>query len=251
MLAKLKVELGEFYFWKGLGIQAFLSLLAAYVHMDSFLRDWQGASVGEYIVYSLTQENYFLALFPFLCLAWTGGKSREPCRYPLLVRYRSRMEAFFIRFLAKAAFPAAALGVHIGALLLMGHSLPAAPQQIFVSSGHSEGIILMQFLNLFCFGCVILLFYELMLDGVGNAMLGMMLTALALMTNLLAVKLMLGAVVEWTPWGKAAYTLFGQERTGYRFHGFYWLFLMGLLFWWAERLNGRKDYVFEEERRVG
>ena len=94
MLAKLKLEWVEFCFWKKLAIQSLLSVMVAYVHLDSFLAYWPGASVGEYIVYSLTQENYFLVLFPFLCLAWTSGRNHEICRYPLLLRYRT---IFFIR----------------------------------------------------------------------------------------------------------------------------------------------------------
>ncbi len=246
MLAKLKLEWGEFCFWKKLILQGLLSVMVAYVHLDYFLMNWPGASIGEYIVYSLTQENYFLVLFPFLCLAWTSGKSHEICRYPLLLRYRNRTEFFSIRFLAKVFFAMAVLLEHIGILLIMGHSLPTAPQMLFVSSEYSVGIIIMQFLNLFCYVCVMILLYELLLHVIGNAMLGVMLTASVSLINLLVVKLMLQTVVVWTPWGNIAYRLFGQERSGYRFYGMYWIFLLLLLFFLADELNGRKDYVFEE-----
>lgn len=75
--------------------------------------------------------------------------------------------------------------------------------------------------------------------------------AVVSLLNLMAVKLMRQPVVMWTPWGHMAYWLFGQERPDYRFYGGYWLFLMVLLFYLEEQLNGRKDYVFEEARRVG
>lgn len=250
MLAKLRLESGEFCFWKKLILQSLLSVMAAYVHLDSFRMDWPGASVGEFIVYSLTQENYFLVLFPFLCLAWTVGKSQEICRYPLLLRYRTRNEFFLIRFLAKAFFAMAVLLEHIGILLLMGHSLPIAPQRLFLSSGHPAGIILMQFLNLFCYVCVMILLYELSLHAAGNAILGVILTASVSLLNLLAVKLALKTVIMWTPWGNIAYRLFEQERPGYRFYGTYWIFLLLLLFFLADEWNGRKDYVFEETRKT-
>lgn len=251
MLAKLKLEWGEFGFWKKLILQSFLSVMVAYVHLDYFRMYWPGASIGEYIVYSLTQENYFLILFPFLCLAWTSGKNHEVCRYPLLLRYRTRNEFFSVRFLAKAFFAMAVLLEHIGILLIMGHSLPLAPQMLFVSSGHPAGIIIMQFLNLLCYVCVMILLYELLLHVTGNAMLGVMLTASVSLINLLVVKLVLKTVVAWTPWGNAAYRLFGQERPGYRFYGMYWIFLLLLLFYLADELNGRKDYVFEETHKAG
>ncbi len=251
MPAKLKLEWGEFCFWKKLIFQSLLSIMVAYVHLDSFLMNWPGASIGEYIVYSLTQENYFLVLFPFLCLAWTSGKNHEMSRYPLLLRYRTRNEFFLIRFLAKAFFAMTVLLEHIGALLIMGHSLPIAPQILFVSSEHPAGIIIMQFFNLLCYVCVMILLYELLLHVTGNAMLGVMLTASVSLINLLVVKLVLKTTVVWTPWGNVAYRLFGQERSGYRFYGMYWIFLLLFLFYLADEWNGRKDYVFEETRRAG
>ena len=231
-------------------IQTLLSVMIAYVHLDLFLIDCPGASIGEFIVYSLTQENYFLVLFPFLCLAWTSGKNHEICRYPILLRYRTRNEFFLIRFLAKALFTIAALLAHIGILFIVGHSLPVAPQMVFVSSGHPMGIIIMQFFNLVCYVCVLILLYELLLHVAGNAMLGVMLTAAVSLMNLLAVKLVLQQVVVWTPWGNIAYRLFGKERLNYRFYGIYWAFLLLLLFYLADVLNGRKDYVFEETRKT-
>lgn len=250
MLAKLKLEWGEFCFWKKLILQSLLSVMVAYVHLDSFLVDWPGASIGEYIVYSLTQIDYFLVLFPFLCLAWTSGKNHEICRYPLLLRYRTRNEFFFIRFLAKAFFAMTVLLEHIGILLIIGYSLPSAPQMLFVSSGHPVRVIIMQLLNLFCYACVMILLYELLLNVAENAMLGVMLTATVSLMNLLVVKLVLKQIVVWTPWGNIAYRLFGQERLGYRFYGMYWIFLLLLLFYLADELNGRKDYVFEETHRT-
>ncbi len=250
MLAKLKTECGEFYFWRKWIIQVLLSVPVAYVHRGYFLTGYPGGSIGEYIVYSLTNENYFLVLFPFLCLVWTSGKNQEACRYPLLLRYRTRNEFFFVRFLAKAFFSMAALLAHIGILLIVGHSLPIAPQMLFVSSGHPAGIIIMQFLNLLCYVCVMLLLYELVLDVAGNAVLGVMLTTLVALMNLLAVRLVLESVVAWTPWGHIAYRLFGRERQDYRFYGIYWAFLLLLLFYLADELNGRKDYVFEETHKV-
>lgn len=250
MLAKLKTECGEFSFWKKWLIQALFSVLVAYVHLDSFMFGYSEASICEYVVYSLTNENYFLVLFPFLCLAWTSGKNREACRYPLLLRYRTRNEFFLVRFLARAFFSIAALLAHIGILFIVGYSLPNAPQGPFVSSGHPAGIIVMQFLNLFCYVCVMILLYELLLDVIGNAVLGVMLTVSAALMNLLAVRLVLESVVVWTPWGHIAYKLLGRERLNYRFYGMYWAFLLLLLFYLADELNGRRDYVFEETRKT-
>jgi len=251
MLAKLKTGCGEFYFWRKWIFQTLLSIPVAYAHLGYFLTGYPEASIGEYVVYSLTNVNYFLVLFPFLCLAWTSGRNQEACRYPLLLRYRTRNEFFFVRFLAKALFSMAALLAHIGILFLVGHSLPIAPQQAFVSSGHPAGIIVMQFLNLFCYVCVMLLLYELLLDVAGNAILGVMMTASVALLNLLAVRLMLESVAAWTPWGHIAYMLFGRKRPDYGFYWIYWAFLLLLLFFVADGLNGRKDYVFEETRKAG
>lgn len=193
----------------------------------------------------------FSGIVPFLCLAWTSGKNHEMSRYPLLLRYRTRNEFFLIRFLAKAFFAMTVLLEHIGALLIMGHSLPIAPQILFVSSEHPAGIIIMQFFNLLCYVCVMILLYELLFHVTGNAMRGVMLTASVSLLNLLVVKLVLKTTVVWTPWGNVAYRLFGQERSGYRFYGMYWIFLLLFLFYLADEWNGRKDYVFEETRRAG
>lgn len=250
MLAKLKTECGEFYFGRKWIIQTLLSIPVAYVHLGYFLIGWPEASIGEYIVYSLTNENYFLVLFPFLCLAWTSGKNQETCRYPLLLRYRTRNEFFFVRFLAKAFFSMTALLTHIGILFIVGHSLHIASKRLFVSSGHPAGIIVLQFLNLSCYVCVMILLYELLLDVVGNAIPGVMLTVSVALMNLLAVRLVLKSVVAWTPWGHIAYMLLGQKRPNYRFYGMYWAFLLLLLFYLADELNGRKDYVFEETRKT-
>ncbi len=251
MLAKLKTECGEFYFWRKWILQALLSVSVAYVHLGDFMRKYPGASIGEFAVRSLTNENYFLVLFPFLCIAWTSGKNQEACRYPLLFRYRTRNEFFLARFLAKALFSMTALLAHVGSLLLVGHSLPITPQGLFVSSGHPAGIIVMQFLNLFCYVCVMLLLFELLLNVAGNAVLGVTLTVSVALLNLLAVRLVLESVVAWTPWGHIAYMLFGRKRPDYGFYWIYWAFLLLLLFFMADEFNGRKDYVFEETRKTG
>lgn len=251
MPAKLKTECGEFYFGRKWLIQFLLSVSAAYVHLENFLRDWPEASAGEYVVYSLTNEIYFLVFFPFLCLAWTSGRNQENCRYPLLLRYRTRNEFFFVRFLAKASFSGAALLAHVGILFMVGHSLPIASRRLFVPSGHPAEIIIMQFLNLFCYVCVMILFYELLLHVTGNAVPGVMLTTSAALLNLLAVRLASESATAWTPWGHIAYMLHGQRRENYRFYVFYWAFLLLLLFFLADKLNGRKDYVFEETRKTG
>lgn len=251
MLAKLKIECGEFSFWRKWIFQTLLSVAAAYVHLGSFKVLWEDASIGEFVVYSLTNRYYFLILFPFLCLAWTNGKSREVCRYPLLVRYRTRNEFFFVRFLAKALFSMAALLAHIGVLLIVGRTLASAPQNRFVTSGHPVGIIIQQFLNLSCYVCVVLLLYELLSNAAGNTMLGVMLTALEVIMNHLVVGLKLGLIAEWSPWGRAAYKLSDQTVLNYRFYVIYWAFLIALLFYLANKWNGRKDYVFEETRKTG
>lgn len=250
MPAKLKTELGEFHFWWKLALQAIFSVMAVHVHRHFFLKDWPGASIGEYIVYSLTECNYFLVLFPFLCLVWISGKSNETYRYPLMLRYRSRNEFFCIRFMARGIFLAAMLMVHIGILIVAGHSLPIASQMVFVSSENLTGIIIRQFLNIFCYVCVMLLMHEILLNIIGNAMLDIMLTVALSLLNLLVVKLVMKSVVMWTPWGNIAYRLFGQEKSNYQFYGLYWIFLIVLLFYLADELTGRKDYVFEETHKV-
>lgn len=250
MLAKLKVECGEFSFWWKCILQTLFSTMAAYVHLNYFFIDCPGASIGEFIVYSLTQEKYFLILFPFLCLVWTSGKTHEISRYPVLLRYRTRNEFFSTRILAKALFVMAALLAHIGILFMVGHILPNAPQEVFVPSEHPAGIVIMQFLNLFCYVCVLILIYELLMNVAGNAILGVMLTAVVPLMDLLVVRLALEPIIVWTPWGNIAYRLFGRVRMNYQFHGIYWAFLLILLFYLAYELNGRKDYVFKETRKT-
>lgn len=250
MLAKLKMEWQELLFWRKVLIHIFFSLIAAYAYLNFFQRDWQGASVGEFVVYSMTDHNYFLVVFPLLCLVWISGKSGETCRYPLILRYRSRNEFFVTRFAARGIFLLVALLIHIGALLVVGRFLPATPQMVYVHSENLTGIVIRQFLNIYCYVCVLFLLHEILLDLVGNAILDIMLTTAVSLLNLMVVKLVLRSVVAWTPWGNIAYMLFGQERTDYRFYVFYWLFLLFLLLYLADELNGRKDYVFEESRKV-
>lgn len=251
MPSKIKLEWMEFHFRRKALMQALFSVLAAYAHLALFLRDWPGASVGEYMVYSLTDCNYFLVIFPVWCLVCISGRNNETCRYPLLLRYRSRNEFFAVRFQARILFLLIALAIHLGALFFAGHSLPVVPQMIYVSSENVTGIIIRQFLNIFCYVCVMFLLHEILSDVAGNAMLDVLLTAAVSLVNLLIVKLMLKSVIMWTPWGNIAYRLFGQERIPYRFYGFYWFFLIVLLFCLADELNGRKDYVFEENCKVG
>ena len=75
MLPKLKTGLKEFLFGQKVLIMFIISIIVAYVHLNYFMQNWTGASIGEYIVYSLTECNYFLVLFPILCKVLTSGKS--------------------------------------------------------------------------------------------------------------------------------------------------------------------------------
>lgn len=249
MQAKLRIECGEFDFvWK-LAVQAVLSVMVAYTHLGSMLRSYPAACLGEYIVYSLTDYYYFLALFPFLCLIWTSGRNNETHRYPVLIRYRTRNEFLYMRLLAKALFLLAALAVHVGALLAVGRSLPRVSGFVYVASENLTGIIARQLLNLFCYICVMYLLHEILRSIVGNVMLDTLVTTLVSLLDLVVTKLMLSFVAAWTPWGHIAYRLFGSERQNYRFYWLYWLFLLLLLFYAADLLNGRRDYVFEETRK--
>ena len=54
----------------------------------------------------------------------------------------------------------------------------------------------------------------------------------------------------WTPWGNIAYMLEGQERTNYQFYWWYWLLVVLAALYAADLLHGRKDYVFEENRKI-
>lgn len=250
MRAKLKTECGEFHFMWKLAAQMILSVMAAYAHLSGLMRSYPEACLGEYIVYSLTNLYYFLALFPFLCLMWTSGRNNETHRYPVLIRYRTRKESLCIRLLAKIFFLLAALAIHIGALLAVGHSLPRVSGFVYVTAENPAGVIVRQLLNIFCYVCVMYLLHEILRGIVGNVMLDTMFTTLAAFLDLVATKLMLGFVAAWTPWGHIAYVLFGSERKDYRFYWLYWLFLLLFLFYIADLLNGRKDYVFEETRKV-
>lgn len=250
MSAKIKTEWKAFHFWHKALMQTLFTMMAAYAHMGLFLQDYPEASVGEYMVYSLTQENYFLVVFPFLCLVWISGRNNEVYRYPVLLRYRDRNEFFVIRFVARGVFLMTALAIHVGVLFVVGHFLPAVPQMVYVISGDMTGIIIRQFLNIYCYVCVMFLIHEILLDIVGNAMLDIVLTVAVALMNLLVVKLHLKSVIAWTPWGNIAYSLFGQERQNYQFYGIYWIFLLLLLLYLADELNGRKDYVFEETRKT-
>lgn len=250
MLPMLKTELREFVFWRKVVIQFTFSIIVAYVHLNYFMQDWTGASIGEYIIYSLTECNYFLVLFPILCIALTSGKNNEIYRYTVLLRYRTRNDYFYIRFMSRGIFLIIALLIHIGTLIIVGRFLPINPQMIFVSSENIIGIIIKQFLNLFCYVCVVFLVHEILIGIIGNVMLDIMLTSIVLLLNLLIVKLVMKSIIIWTPWGNIAYRLFGYENINYQFNFFYWMFSIVLLLYLAEKLNGRKDYVFEETRKV-
>lgn len=250
MLVKLKTECGEFHFMRRLVIQVIVSIAVAHVQLDYLLGQFPEVCLGEYIVYSFSNYFYFLALFPLLCLAWTSGKGNEVCRYPVLLRYSNRDEFFYIRFLAKASFSLAALAIHMGALLVVGHSLPAASRFTYLFSENLAGIIIRQLLNLFCYVCVLHLLHEILRNIVENTVLDIMLTTIVPMLDLLVNKLLLENVVPWMPWWHVAYILFGRERQEYRFYWLYWLFLIMFLSYLFGELNGRKDYVFEETRKV-
>lgn len=252
MRAKLKTECGEFRFWRKLAIQLLVSFVVAFVHLGNLLWGYPEACLGEYIVYSLTEtDNYYImVLLPLLCLVWTSGRHNEAHRYPILIRYRNRNEQFCMRFLAKAGFLLAALGMHMGALLAVGNSLPTDTQFVYISSADFSGIISRQLLNIFCYLCTMQLVHEILHSVVGNNMLDTVLTTAVIMLNLVVVKNHLDSVMPWMPWGNIAYKSHGWERSGYHFYWYYWIFMLLLLFYLANKLNGRKDYVFEESRKV-
>ena len=250
MLLKLKTEIKEFFLWKKILVLFIASSIVAYVHLNYFLQNWTGASIGEYIVYSLTECNYFLVLFPILCMLLINGKNNEVYRYPILLHYKTRNEYFYIRFMSRGIFLAIALLIHIGTLMIVGRFLPVQSQMIFVSSRNLMAIIIKQFLNIFCYVCVMALVHEILIGIFENVILDIMLTSIISLLNLLVVKLVIKSIVLWTPWGNIAYRLFGTENKNYQFYFFYWMFLILLLFYLAEELNGRKDYVFEETHKV-
>lgn len=243
MWAKLKVECRQFSFMWKLALQMLISVLAAHVHLGNLLRSYPEACLGEYIVFSLTDHYYFLALFPFLCLMWTSNKNSEAHRYSVLIRYRTRDESFYIRFLARALYLLAALAVHVGVLLAVGNSLPMVSRFALVASGNSVGIIVRQLLNLFCYVCVMYLLHGILLDIVGNLMLDTMLTTMVSLLDLMVTKLMIESVIVWTPWGHISYMLFGKERPDYQFYWLYWGVLLLLLFYLAHKWNGKRDFV--------
>lgn len=258
MLAKIRVEWREFHFCKKFLIQTAISFIVAYAALDDFLRDAPGGSVGEYLVRLFTDRDYFVLVFPILWVALTSKKGGEACRYPILIRYRTQNEYFLVHILAKVSFVLAALleVVGIAFLLGLGHSLPVAPQGVYVTCWHPAELVPRQFLNVFCIACVALLVYEIMLSVIGNGILGVMLTSAFLLIQIfLDTSMERAQTWRWTLWGHATYFIDGGERLDYRFFALYWLILLLPLLLFAFELNSRKDSVMKSlrmlARRIG
>lgn len=250
MLTKLKTECREYnYIWK-IPIWLILAYLSVRICLSGMLVSYPDASLGEYVVYALTNYNHFLVLIPIILISLTSSRYHQVCRYPILLRYRNRNEFFCMRIVSKAGFCLWALTTYILLVLIAGRSLPVASAQTVILSTDYAGIVLRQFLNMQCYFCVLLLLHEIVNSIIGNILADIMVTALVPLANLIIWKLHLLRILRWTPWGNVGYMIWGQEQVGYQFYWWYWLFLFLVLFYVADELNGRKDYVFEEARKV-
>lgn len=251
MLSKLKTGCTEFRFGRKLAIIAFVTMLATFIHVSEFQGFYPGGSVYESVIYSLSDSNYFMVLFPMLCLVFTTGINQTQPRYPVFMRYKTRSEYFYVKLTSRVIFAACALFIHIVFAFIAGHALPKSAQHVMVSADNSVGIIVGQCLNMLCFVSMVLLLHEIWLDVIENVFLDIILTSSVLLINWVVYKLVLQEVIAWTPWGHVGYIVNGMERASYSFYWSYWLAVILVLLLIADVLHDRKDYVFEEARKVG
>lgn len=250
MTAKLRMEMAEYRFVRKLVLLLVIFYVVARVNLTFFRQDYPTGCIGEFIVYVL--DNYYvtLVLFPILFLIVTCGKSNEVCRYPILLKYKSRNEFLCIRLLGKLCFGMVSLPGLVGVLFLVGNKLPRVSEQAFLFSADIEKIMIRQCLNIFCYLCLMIFVHEIFQSIIGTTAKDLVITSTVPILNLAVVKLQITRVVLWTPWGNMAYFLEGKERSGYRFFWWYWAFVLMLLFYVADILNRRKDYVFEKDNKT-
>nr|WP_318684298.1 hypothetical protein [uncultured Acetatifactor sp.] len=252
MSGKIKLELREYHFGRRLVIQLLLLFVICCAQRQSLHALFPEASLGEFLIFVLDNENIVLALLPVMLLAFTSSRRREVCRYPLLIRYRNRNEFFLVKIISRMLFAGLLLLSLIGLLLLVGlwTDMPLITRHAFLEGEQFDKIIALQTANLFCFFCFMLMLHEILRSILHRSLLDLVLTAFLPVVNLVVIKLHLSGVMLWTPWGNIAYMLEGQERTNYQFYWWYWLLVVLAALYAADLLHGRKDYVFEENRKI-
>ena len=252
MLAKVKVESAEYPFIRGLLLQCVCAFIISKGYLRSFFSLHPEGCFGEDVIYVLGSEYVMLVLLPLLFLCFTSDRHNQPCRYPLLIRYKSKNDFFYCKVLSKIIFAFLFLTISLGIILLIGviNNVPYISKQNFLLTEEFEYIIFMMFLNAFCYILFLLMLHEILKSILQNNLLNILMTAALPITNLVLVKLQLTQIVLWSPWGNIAYILEGQERGGYGFYWWYWLFLLLVTIYMADVLNRRKDYVFEKDKKT-
>lgn len=243
MLAKIRVEAGEYHFIRGLGIQIVTSFVFGRFYLERFPLFHSGGSLGRYLVFVLDRYYYILIFYPLLSLLLTCNRYQGGSRYPVLLRYRSRNEFFCVRLLCKIGFVVLSMLAFLGILYFTGRGELTDMEQC-------GGIIASQCMNIFCYLCTLLLIYEILEGIIGNLVLNYILTALLPMLNLIVEKLHHVWIAKWMPWGNIGYANGVVKPVEYHFYWWYWLFVLVFLAYIADVLNGRKDYVFGRSNKA-
>lgn len=246
MSAKLRTEAEEYNFVRGIAVQLLITFVISRTYLNVFQSFYTDGCMWEYVIFVLNRYHYILVLYPIIFLVMTCSKHNEVCRYPVLIRYKSRNEFFNIRLLVKMGLALLNVLSLLALLLLTGRKLALDSKHDYLSTEKFGSIIAGQCLNIFCYLCVMLLLYEVLRSIINNTIKNLVITSLLPVANLVIVKLHLTQIVLWTPWGNIAYKLDGNERAGYHFYWWYWLFVLLFIYYLATVLNSRKDYIFEK-----
>lgn len=242
-------------------MQSFLAIGIGIVYYRFFTELTPEGSLEEYLVLVFDSNPVSLILLPLLLLVLSSDRQDEQCRYPVLIRYKSRSAFFYTRVRSKVMFAVLFLAVTVVMLAvvgivvrLSGGSYQQGMQQIVMelAGDVKYGSVLgKMFLNVLCYLWSILVLHEIFQCMIGNRVKDVVCTISLPIVNLVLVKLHLTALVRWLPWGNIAYTLEGWERSNYHFYWQYWGLVLLLLFYIADYFHQGKDYVFEKDRKTG
>ncbi len=256
MPAKLRVEIKECRLLRGLFLWMLCALVVGYVMAGRFLMAYPAGCQGEFIVWVFNNYHIILVLFPLLLLSATSGGQTQASRYPVLIRYRNRNEFFYRKTAVRAGFVLLCLSAFAVMLFFIRRGMPVESRHAFIVSEDYAGIVLRQYLNIFCFWSAMLLLHEILQSIVGNTMLDLAVTTSVPLGNYLLAKGVVLNVLPWTPWGKISYKI--EEIKGapadqveklenYRFYWLYWLAVILFLLYLARALYGKKDFVFDKD----
>lgn len=220
-------------------------ILCTDVNLHSYVRNYNGANLCEFVIFFLTNKYNILMLLTIMVAAVCSDKYGFYNRYVTLLRYKSRSEYYLVQLFVRVAYAFVCIIIFVLIPVLYGKYRGLSGQEPVMFLQVSPMTVIWQSMNIMCYAFWICVLFALFSIIVRNKIADVLLIMGLPLINLMVVKAGIYWLAKWLPWQNIAFELYGWEISNYRLYWEYWLILISVFLYIGDSIFSNKDIVYE------